>query len=73
MEKEQILTEEQENEIRKQVEEFSNMCIEIRNVVLKDEQSLRTASILVLLELGLHVTNKIIHRIINKNLKEKGE
>lgn len=73
MEKEQILTEEQEKEIKKQVEEFSNMCIETCNALLKDKQPLRTACALVLLELDLRVTNEIIHKIINKNLEEKGE
>ena len=73
MEKEQILTEEQEKEIKKQVKEFSNMCVETCNALLKDEQSIRIAYILALLELGLHLTNKNIHKIINKNFEEKGE
>ena len=73
MEKEQILTEAQEKEIKKQVEEFSNMCIKTCNQLLKDEHSFRTACILVLLEVGLHATNELIRKIINKNLEEKGE
>lgn len=73
MEENKVLTDEQKKEIKKQVEEFSNMCIKTCNELLKDEQSLGTACTLVLLELALHATNEIICKIINKNLEEKGE
>lgn len=61
--KNEELTEKQEKKIKDLVKEFSDMCIETCNTLLRDEEPMRTVCVLILLEWTLHSTNNIIRKI----------
>lgn len=72
MEENKVLTDEQKKKIKEQIEDFSRMCIKTCSAMLKDNNVIRTMSVMTLLETTLYLTNKIINEIFTKK-QRKGE